>query len=100
MACGGDHVGLGGAGKLELGGPVPKAGGTVPKRGKNLSQSPGRSLGYKCSVSHFSRPNWKILNPEASVDGAMTRQSAPSRVTSGQLLTSPDFIPQFVKPKW
>lgn len=102
-ACGGDHVGLGGAGKLELGGPVPKAGRIVLKREKNLSPAPGHSLGYKCIVSHFSRPCWKIPNSEASVHSAMTwiqAQSAPSCVTSGQLLTSLDFTPQFVNPEW
>lgn len=78
-ACGGDHVGLGGPGKLELGGPVPKAGGTVPKRGKNLSQAPGHCLGYKCSVSLFSRPYRKIPNSDSSVDGAVTWIQAQTR---------------------
>lgn len=94
----------GGAGELELGGPVPKADGTdLKRRGKHLSPSSECFLGYKCSVSHFSRSYWKALNSEANVEGgrtwakAQTRQSARSCVTSGQLLTSLYLPPQFVK---
>lgn len=54
-------MGLGGAGKLELGGPVPKAGGTVPKRGTawtvpwlGLKLRLGSQLCDIRPVTHFS----------------------------------------------